>query len=276
MEDGCRTRAAPSRGTEELTDLAWIEALGALDPADRARLAAHLREGCPACLDALRSGNDVVAKLAHLFAPATPSPALRARIERSGARRTPEAGAEQRRPPRRVRLASAASWVALGVAALFGANAWRDGAELRDELARERAARASDGAALARQAARADALEREHEELNELLLAVAARDARTLALGGEAAGGARAFVAGDRLVLFVHDLPAAPAGMTYQAWTIEAGVPRSAGVFDTSEGRARHRATLPSAIAEDAAIAVTLEPAGGVAQPTGAIVLAQR
>jgi anti-sigma-K factor RskA len=78
-------------------------------------------------------------------------------------------------------------------------------------------------------------------------------------------------------VLFVHDLPSAPAGATYQAWTIEGGVPRSAGVFDTdATGRARHRGALPSAIAEDAVIAVTLEPAGGVPQPTGPIVLARR
>ena len=64
--------------------------------------------------------------------------------------------------------------------------------------------------------------------------------------------------------------------MTYQAWTIESGVARSAGVFDTADGRARHRAALSSLIASDAVIAVTLEPAGGVPQPTGAIVLAQR
>lgn len=262
---------------DELANLAWIEALGALDPEDRRRLAAHLREGCPACLAALRGGNDVVARLAHLFAPASPSPALRARIERLAARRSPANGSDAQRPPRRARIASAASWVALAVAALFGADAWRESGRLREELALERAARiaASDEAAAER--SRIERLASDHEALGALLRAVAARDARALALTGPDGAGARAFVAGERLVLFVHDLPSAPAGRTYQAWTIEDGTPRSAGTFDTgADGSARHAAQLPLAIGEGATIAVTLEPAGGVALPTGAIVLAQR
>ena len=260
----------------ELTDLAWIEALGALDPSDRARLAAHLREGCPSCLEALRSGNDVVAKLAHLFAPASPSEALRARIERASARRTPEGAAELRRPPRRVRLASAASWVALAVAALFGVNEWRDAAQLREQLEREQLAQREAREQLALAESRAAELAREHAELNELINAVAARDARELALSG-VVGGARAFVHGNRVVLFVNGLPSAPAGKTYQAWAIAGGVPRSAGVFDTNAaGHARHGSALATPIAADAVIAVTVEPAGGVPLPTGPIILAQR
>jgi len=260
----------------ELTDLAWIEALGALDPSDRARLAAHLREGCPSCLEALRSGNDVVAKLAHLFAPASPSEALRARIERASARRTPEGAAELRRPPRRVRLASAASWVALTLAALFGANEWRAGVKLREQLEREKLAQLEAREQLAHVESRAAQLAREHAELNELINAVAASDARELALAGEI-GRARAFVRGNRVVLLVSGLPSAPAGKTYQAWAIEGGVPRSAGVFDTdAAGDARHRSALATDVAADAVIAVTLEPEGGVPQPTGSVVLAQR
>jgi anti-sigma-K factor RskA len=260
----------------ELTDLAWIEALGALDPSDRARLAAHLREGCPSCLEALRSGNDVVAKLAHLFAPATPSEALRARIERASARRTPEGAAELRRPPRRVRLASAASWVAVALAAVFGANRWLEAERVRSELAAERARRAEEREALAHAETRREALVREHAELSELLVAVANGDARAIALAGQA-GSAQAFVRENRLVLFVNGLPSAPAGQTYQAWAIEGGVPRSAGVFDTdAAGHAQHRNALASDIAADAVIAVTVEPEGGVPQPTGPIILAQR
>jgi anti-sigma-K factor RskA len=264
-------------GHGALGELAWIEPLGALDAGDRARLAAHLREGCASCLDALRGGSEVVANLAHLFAPAVPSLALRARIERHGARRAPEPTL-QSRPPRRVRLASAASWVALGVLALAGAGAWREALGLREELARERSARRAERGAVAREAARAEALAGDVAELNELLRAVAARDARTLALAGDdGAAGARAFVTRDRLVLLVHDLPSAPSGMTYQAWTIAGGAPRSAGTFDTDAGgRARHRFALPAPVAGDALVAVTLEPAGGVPQPTGRIVLAQR
>jgi anti-sigma-K factor RskA len=261
----------------ELADLAWIEALGALDAADRARLAAHLREGCPACLDALRGGSDVVAKLAHLFSPAQPSDVLRARIARASARRSPESGAELRRPPRRVRLASAASWVALGIAALLGFDTWRDARELRGELERERSAHQNAGRELARSESRAQRLAREHAELSELLAAVAAREARSLALAGAANARASAFVASERVVLFVHDLPRPPQGKTYQVWAIEDGVPRSAGVFEPDEsGSARYRVQLAKPVATDAVIAVTVEPDGGVPQPSGAIVLASR
>jgi anti-sigma-K factor RskA len=269
-------RGAESAKHGELANLAWIEALGALDTADRARLAAHLREGCAECLGALRGGSDVVAQLAHLFAPAQPSAALRARLARASERRAP-APAHSARPPRRVRIGSAASWVAVAVAAVFGGWAWRENAALRGQLARERSVADASRAALARETQRADELAREHRELNELLLAVAARDARELALRGDGAAAARAFLSGEHLVLFVHALPSAPPGMTYQAWTIENGAPRSAGLFDTdASGHARHRADLSRAAAAGALIAVTLEPAGGVPQPTGRVVLAQR
>jgi hypothetical protein len=176
-----------------------------------------------------------------------------------------------------VRLASAASWVALGIAALLGFDAWREARSLRGELERERTAREDAGRELAQSESRAQSLAREHAELSELLAAVAAREARSLALTGEAEARASAFVANERVVLFVHGLPQAPPGMTYQAWTIEGGVPRSAGVFEPDEsGSARHRARLATPVSSDAVIAVTLEPDGGVPQPTGAIVLASR
>jgi anti-sigma-K factor RskA len=176
-----------------------------------------------------------------------------------------------------VRIASAASWVALGVAAVLGYAGWREISSLREELASARAERAGARAVLAEAQTRAEAAERERAELGELLTAVAAREARMLALSSGTHAGARAFVTSERVVLLVHDLARAAPGRTYQLWAIEGGVPRSAGVFDTdASGRARYRASLGAAIRDDAVLAVTLEPAGGVPQPTGPIVLAQR
>jgi anti-sigma-K factor RskA len=59
----------------------------------------------------------------------------------------------------------------------------------------------------------------------------------------------------------------APAGKTYEIWVIEDGNPRPAGLFRD----ARERTVLPLSrpVPEDAVVAVTLEPAGGVDLPTG-------
>jgi anti-sigma-K factor RskA len=232
-------------GHEAYAELAWIEALGALDPDDRARLAAHLRAGCPPCLELLRGGREVVVGLAHLFAPAAPSNALGARL-RAAARRAPDRGAPSHRAPRRARIAGVASWIALAASLGFLVFSF-------EQRARERTEHAA------------------------TLAAIASADTRQVALAGEAGAHARAFVSGARVTLVVADLAAPPGGSVYQLWAIEAGTPRSAGVFASgADGRALHRARLASAVAPDAAFAVTLEPAGGVPQPTGPIVLAQR
>jgi anti-sigma-K factor RskA len=76
------------------------------------------------------------------------------------------------------------------------------------------------------------------------------------------------------VVLFVHGLPAPPPGKTYQLWLIAAGAPIGAGVFGVDEsGSARHTAVAPVPLDAAVTVAVTLEPAGGVEQPTGPVVL---
>jgi anti-sigma-K factor RskA len=75
-------------------------------------------------------------------------------------------------------------------------------------------------------------------------------------------------------VLYAFDLPRPPAGQDYQLWAIDDGTPRSEGVFPVdASGRATH--VLPEAPAAGAvsAFAITLEPAGGMPQPTGPMVL---
>jgi len=77
--------------------------------------------------------------------------------------------------------------------------------------------------------------------------------------------------------LLVYDLPPPPPGRTYQLWTIEGGKPVSAGTFATSDaGQARHAIATSAQLGDAIFLAVTVEPAGGVPQPTGPIVMAQR
>jgi anti-sigma-K factor RskA len=88
--------------------------------------------------------------------------------------------------------------------------------------------------------------------------------------------GGRGMVAVDkhgRGVLLVHRLPAAPAGMTYEAWVIpRGGAPQQAGLF--GGGRPMTMVALSRTVARGAVVAATIEPAGGASRPSGTPVLA--
>jgi len=260
----------------ELVELASIEALGALDAEDRARLAGHLREDCASCLALLREGQQTAAALAALTLP-LPAPApLRARVLASFAGGTPAPEPSAARPhavgPRWLGLAAGAA--ALAALALLAVRS-------TDTLEYERALRHQTELALARAETALASAERERERLVALVETVGAPAARAIALAGAAeipTARARAFVepVGQRIVLLVYDLPPPPPGRTYQLWTIEAGKPASAGTFATSAaGLARHATATSARLGEAIVLAVTVEPEGGVPQPTGPIVMAQ-
>lgn len=72
-----------------------------------------------------------------------------------------------------------------------------------------------------------------------------------------------------------HDLPAPPAGRTYQLWLVTPASKVSAGTFAPEpNGDALVRATYPLPADSLRAVAVTEEPAGGSTQPTGPLVIA--
>jgi len=74
--------------------------------------------------------------------------------------------------------------------------------------------------------------------------------------------------------LAAHNLPELKTGRTYQLWLVTKTAKISAGVFAPTNGEAIVRATYPLPKDSLEAIAVTEEPAGGVPQPTGAIIIA--
>lgn len=75
----------------------------------------------------------------------------------------------------------------------------------------------------------------------------------------------------DEGVLVATGLSAPAEGMTYQLWVIRDGQPVDAGVFG-SDGRLA-TATASESLHDVQQVAVTMEPAGGVDQPTGEILL---
>ena len=103
-----------------------------------------------------------------------------------------------------------------------------------------------------------------------------APDVATIVLAGQPEAPdshARAFWSRQRGMVFsASKLPPAPPGKTYQVWVVTTDpVPVSAGLIEPdSQGRVEVVFATPPDIAQPKAVAVTLEPAGGVPAPTGA------
>jgi anti-sigma-K factor RskA len=112
-----------------------------------------------------------------------------------------------------------------------------------------------------------------------MLLALAGADVKVVDLvANNRRPNARMFwaQATNTWTLFAHELPAPTSGRTYQLWLITRDGQRiSAGTFvPDPTGNAVVSAQYPLAPDALQMIAVTDEPAGGVPQPTGEIVIA--
>ncbi len=91
---------------------------------------------------------------------------------------------------------------------------------------------------------------------------------------GEAFGQALVDPVGRRAIFYAYGLRPTEEGKTYQLWFITDGTPVSAGIFEVdSQGRAMVLVEEVAPVESIDAWAVTIEPAGGVPQPTGTMVL---
>jgi len=73
-------------------------------------------------------------------------------------------------------------------------------------------------------------------------------------------------------VLLADGVPSPGSGRTYQLWFVGPGGARPAGTFGPGDDADVAR-PLTGPMADAAAVAVTIEPSGGVEQPTGPRVL---
>jgi anti-sigma-K factor RskA len=90
----------------------------------------------------------------------------------------------------------------------------------------------------------------------------------------EKAWGMVQYNAGKGMVLYSAVLPPLPQGKTYQLWLVpKSGAPISAGVFLPTHGARQLWTAEVPLNTEVKAFAVTIEPAGGMPQPTGPKVL---
>jgi len=257
--------------THDEQALAGPYVLGSLDPAEHREFEAHLAT-CPICAEEVRSLTRVADALPYSVPQRTPRPDLRARVLATvtGAAHEASSRAARDQSSRGV----AREWLplaaALVLAAGLGAYAWQlqqrvATLETRLEDAERRAAASERASVEARNVA---------DRAQTAMAVLAAPDLVRIDLAGQTPARlatARALWSRNRGMVFtVTNLPLAPEGRVSQVWVVTANAPVSAGLLmpDASGGAAVFFNTPPD-IAPPLAVAVTLEPAGGVPAPTG-------
>ena len=259
---------------DDLKHDAAAYALGVLDADERAAFETHLA-GCAECTADVRELRKAAGALPHTVPQVSPPPSLRARILGDAvAAGSPAAAA----PVPRERRALPLQWLPVAAMLVLGAGVF--------VYAQRMQARVSNlEAQLVAAQARAAAADRLTAEARTVAFRAqaamgvfAAPDVARIDLAGQpVAADARARALWSRqrgMVFTVANLPPLPAGRVYQVWVVTAQAPVSAGLLtpDAAGGGSVYFET-PVDIAPPTAVAVTLEPAGGVPAPTGAMYL---
>jgi anti-sigma-K factor RskA len=256
---------------DEIMELAASYALGSLEREDRARFEALLDAGDPAAVAGLREFQSTVVAVAEDVREA-PSPevrrALMDRIAAEGrkaerATRPAPAAVTPLRPRRRIWPVVWAGAMAAGLAAIAVGLGLSASYERRlAELSREAGALREE---LGRQQSVVAILRDPATQVVGLAGQPASPEARARMLWHATAGG----------IFVAAGLPPAPPGKAYQLWAIAGqNPPVSAGVF-TVDARGTGSLQVPPlpGIARVDVFAVTLEPAGGLPAPSGAMYL---
>jgi hypothetical protein len=290
----------------EAMELLPEAALDALPPDDQAGVVAHAT-GCPECGPALIALRDAVAQMAFAAPPVTVDAVRRARVRTRLMARAradlsvagtpaaaPDAGAPGGASPADApweapRVIAGGGAAAPGLAARprrsWAATAARGwglaiAAGLAFVVVKRRAAADAEHFANTRSEllARVDALRDSVQSRDAFVSSVTGKHISSMQLTSGAVRAAWAWMFWDhvtnRWTLVARDLPAPAAGRTYQLWLVTPKAKISAGTFTPGpDGAAEVRATYALAPGSLNAIAVTDEPAGGVPQPTGALVI---
>ncbi len=252
---------------------AW--ALGALPEAEARRVEVHLAE-CPDCQAEAGMAGAVAVGLAGSAPDHGPSPAVRAALMAhatvAGRPADPLPFVVRDRPS----MAARAGWLAAAAALVLSAYLTWDGLRLRDQVATLSSQLAEAKALVAASETRIATLQNAAERGTSAMAVLTAPDLARIDLAGQPDAPdarARAFWSRERGMVFsASKLPPPPPGKTYQVWVLTSDpAPLSAGLIEPDpQGHVDVVFATPPDIAQPVAVAVTLEPAGGVPAPTGA------
>ena len=242
---------------DDYKELIPAHALSALEAADERALNEHLAE-CAECRRDLAEWEATAASLALSAKPMEPSPQVReklltqVRAEKSGSDSSASNVVPFSRPPRTL-WNTLGSFGSIAAVVLFAGLIvsvvvlWQQNRALRHE-----------------------------NDFFQTLNAPGARVAQ-LSGSGDVAPLASAKLAYDkvgRTLMVVENLPRPPAGKEYQLWYFVDNKPLPGKTFATDrDGKATLKDQMPPADIAQVRFAITLEPAGGVSSPTGAIYL---
>ncbi|MFD5783482.1 anti-sigma factor domain-containing protein [Streptomyces sp. NPDC058220] len=237
--------------TADLHTLTGAYALHALAPQERADFERHL-EACPACSQEVRELAATAARLGQAVT-VTPPPALKEVVLRRIAteRQDPPRVTPQSRPgggaARGRALSRLALAACLAAAAAFGGVAVWQHQEARDA---QRQAQAS------------------QQRAEALATVLAAPDAKITT--GKLTDGATGTVVvsrdRDKAAFIASGMPKPPSGKVYQLWYNDGGKMRAAGLMDPANGS--DAVLMAGPVGAASGMGITVEPAGGSAQPT--------
>ncbi len=247
-----------------------LYALGALDADEKAGFEAHLAS-CADCALKVAAAQGRIALLALAAPRLEPSPGVKEVLMRrlhSTAEGPGGSAPASAQSPQPVGGIFARWWAVLlplsGALALATILLWLHNAQLDRQLAALHATIA--------------AQQKQLDDSHHLADLLAARDTIVVPLAaqkGEPQGSARViYNAREGMMMYDGTLPPAPADKVYQIWLVPMkGAPISAGWFTGWPDKpGRMMMKLPAGVAAKE-FAVSLEPAGGMPQPTGPMVL---
>ena len=237
---------------DELRPDYLLYAVGVLEEPEKSELRAHLDRGCQDCTAGIREARRLASSMGASAEGPEPSRQLRSRVLAAAG-----ALSEPRWHWRTAWQAGGAMAVlAIGTIVYQNQRAGSEIAAVRQQLNQTTLEAASLRSALA------------------LLQAPETREV-TFGQGAPAPPRGRVFFNPSSVLLIASNLPAPPAGKTYEMWIIRGGKPAPAGLFSsTAQGSALHFFTPSTPLLETDTVAVTLEVAAGVDAPTATPVIA--
>lgn len=236
--------------TADLHTLTGAYALHALPDDERREFERHLSD-CEACTQEVRELSATAARLGLAVAESPPRE-LRERVLREITTVRQEAPSHGR-PGRTGGGARTGRWTTYALAACIAAAAAFGGVAVwQNQVAQD-----------ARQ--EANQAQRQNEQLAQVL---SAPDAKTSS--GELTGGARGTVVvsqqENRAVFLASGMERPPSGKVYQIWFNDEGTMRSAGLMDPAASD--DAVLLDGPVDRATGMGITVEPAGGSAEPT--------